>query len=73
MSETSGFTPQAARRWEQLGNRAQTLLLNNVWCVACREMTTMVRFTGRMEKGDLVLKGFCIRCNGPVARVVEGK
>jgi hypothetical protein len=71
MSETSNFTPQAARKWAKLGERAQTLLLNNVWCVACRKTTTIVNFTGRMEKGDIVLEGHCIRCDGPVARVIE--
>ncbi len=48
-------------------------LLNNVWCVACRKTTTIVRFTGKMERGDIVLQGHRIRCDGPVARVVEGK
>lgn len=70
--KSSEFTPQAARRWAELGGRSQTLLLNNVWCVACGKTTTIVRVSGRMERGDIVLEGCCIRCDSPVARVVEG-
>ena len=72
MIENPEFTPQAAKRWAELGGRSQTLLLNKVWCTACSEATTIVRFSGRMERDDLVLEGRCIRCDGPVARVVEG-
>ena len=72
MTENRQFTAQAARRWAALGGRTQTLLLNNVWCVRCSKTTTIVRFTGRIERGDIVLKGRCIHCDGPVARVVEG-
>ena len=70
--EKPQFTPEAARKWAELGDRLQTSILDNVWCVKCRKPTTIVRFTGRMEQGDLVLEGRCIRCDGSVARLVEG-
>lgn len=72
MSEDSRFTPPAERRWSELGALMQTRLLNNVWCVKCHQGTTIAHFTGRMEDGDLILEGQCMRCDGPVARVIEG-
>lgn len=33
---------------------------------------TITHFTGRIERGDLILTGQCIQCHGEVARVVEG-
>jgi hypothetical protein len=72
MSDDNTFTPQAARRWRELGARSQTLYLNNVWCGACRKSTTIVRFEAKMERGDLILQGECIKCEGSVARVIEG-
>jgi len=67
------FTPQASGRWKELGARNQTLYLNNVWCVGCRGSTTIVRFKGKIERSDLVLRGECIKCGGSVARVIEGR
>ena len=72
MKENPEFTPQAERKWARLGGRLQTQLVNNVWCRKCGETTTIVRFTGRMDGGDLVHKGRCIRGDSAVARVVEG-
>ena len=72
MSVRPDFTPQAAKRWAELGGRMQTLLLNNVWCVACSKTTTIAHVTGRVERGNIVLEGRCMRCDGPVARLVEG-
>ena len=65
------FTKPALRFWKSWDDRAKTLVLNNVWCVSCRKGTTIVRFTGRIERADLILEGECIRCGGSVARVVE--
>ena len=66
MSRENSFTPQAARRWSELGARSQSLYLNNVWCSECRKSTTIVRFKADMERGDLVLQGECIKCGGSV-------
>ncbi len=73
MSDDNAFSPQAARRWKELGARSQTLYLNNVWCIACRKSTTIVRFEAKMERADLILEGECITCRGSVARVIEGE
>ncbi len=72
MSDDNTFTPQAERRWKELGARSQTLYLNNVWCGRCRKSTTIARFNAKMERGDLILQGECMKCGGSVARVIEG-
>ena len=72
MSDDNTFTPQAARRWDELGARRQTLYLNNVWCVGCRRTTTIARFQASIKRGDLILEGECMKCGGAVARVIEG-
>ncbi len=66
------FTPEATRRWEELEPSSRLLILNNVICVSCRGGVSMQLLEGKMERGDLILKGRCIRCGGEVARVVEG-
>ena len=72
MGNEQHFTPQAERRWSALGGVIQTRLLNDVWCGDCHKTTTIVNFSGKIERGDLVLEGHCINCNGSVARVIEG-
>jgi hypothetical protein len=47
------------------------MLLGNVWCRTCREAGGMVLLNGKIEKGQLVLRGTCTACGEPVARVVE--
>jgi hypothetical protein len=73
LAEDAKFTAEAARRWEGLGEQLQTKLLSNVWCVACSKTTTIVSFSGKIARGDLVLEGRCITCGGRVARVIEGR
>jgi hypothetical protein len=72
MTQDVQFTPQAARRWSKLDGALKTRLLKNVWCVACRNETTIAHFRGRVEQGNLILEGSCIRCDEPVVRLIEG-
>jgi len=65
------FTPAAERFWEAMPAREQTLVINNVWCAGCRKSSTLVRYTGRIQDGHLVLEGECKRCGSEVARLVE--
>ena len=69
----NGFslTPQARRRWEAIPGDIRMQILNNVWCVGCRNTTGIGEVSGKIEKGMLVLKGVCTKCGGEVARVVE--
>lgn len=68
----TSFTPQALKRWESIPGEARQRLLRNVWCAHCSKGTTITHFTGRIQRGDLILTGKCGRCQGEVARVIEG-
>ena len=67
------FTDEARAKWNSIPPHGQELLLNNVWCVHCSGVTTITKFKGHMERGDLILRGYCVTCNGQVARVIEGE
>jgi hypothetical protein len=68
---TMELTPQAAKKWNAIPAMQRLRILNNVWCVGCMKNTSMGEASGRIEKGQLSLKGICTRCGGVVARVVE--
>ncbi len=70
---TSIFSLDAKRIWDAIPPYHKTQILNNVWCGDCGKMTTIFRFTGRMEGKDLVLEGECERCGGKVARLIENE
>lgn len=68
----TSFTPQALKFWDAIPGETRQRLLRNVWCVHCSKETTITQFTGRIQRGDLILTGQCNKCQGEVARVVEG-
>ena len=70
---SDGFllTPQARRIWDVMAGDLQMKILNNVWCIGCRDVTGIGNVSGKVERGMLVLRGACTRCGGEVARVVE--
>ncbi len=70
---TPKLTPEADAAWAAVSHRHKTLILNNVWCSACRGGTTLVLLSGRVESGNLILEGECERCGGAVARLVDGE
>ena len=65
------LTPQAQKLWEKIPNEVRVKLLNNVYCTSCRDMVGIANVTGNIDGGDLVLKGICTACGGPVARLIE--
>jgi hypothetical protein len=65
------LTPAAQKLWDGLPTDIQRMLLNNVWCGTCREMGTMLPESGKSVQGDLVLRGTCATCGGPVGRLIE--
>jgi hypothetical protein len=67
------LTPKAKKIWQSIPGDIRLKILNNVWCVQCRDMTGIGNFTGKIEKGMLVLRGVCTRCGGEVARVIENE
>jgi hypothetical protein len=65
------FTPPAQKLWNKIPAEVRMQILNSVWCASCRDTVTMLNITGNVEGGDLVLKGKCARCAGPVSRLIE--
>lgn len=71
-SGTGGIVdPEARRLWSSIPKEQQALLLDNVFCQKCRQVTTIIEYTGSVERGDLVLDGRCQQCGSEVARVIE--
>jgi hypothetical protein len=66
----NNFTPKAKRIWESIPGDIRLKILNNVWCIQCKDMTGINNFNGKVESGMLVLRGVCTRCGGAVARVI---
>jgi hypothetical protein len=71
-NQKTSFTPDAKTFWDNIPPGIQKRLLDNIWCSHCGEMTTITDYTGRIEQGDLILDGFCIHCDNPVSRFIEG-
>jgi hypothetical protein len=65
------FTTAAWRLWLRIPEPIQRRLLDNVWCTACRQVTTMVDYHGQVVEGDLILTGICATCGITVVRQVE--
>ena len=67
------LTPKAKKIWQAIPADSRLKILNNVWCVQCKEITEIDNVSGKVESGMLVLRGVCIRCGGDVARVIENE
>jgi hypothetical protein len=67
----SQFTPEAAILWSSVPKDARERILKSVFCGNCCASVTMVGFTGKAEKGDLILTGKCAKCGGKVVRLLE--
>ncbi len=67
------FTPKAKTIWEAIASDIQIKILNNVWCVHCRKVSSIGNLAGKIESGMLVLRGTCTKCGGDVARVIENE
>ena len=62
---------QAAVLWGMVPREAKERILKNVFCVRCKGAAEMVKFRGKVEKGDVVLTGSCAKCGHKVVRVLE--
>ena len=67
------FTPKAKKIWQAIPAEIRLKILNNVWCVQCKQITGIGNVSGKVESGMLVLRGICTRCGGEVARVIENE
>jgi hypothetical protein len=70
---TREFTRPALWFWDGIPEHIQALMLGSAWCRQCRSVTTLVDFKGNIQRGDLVLRGHCVYCGGPAARVIESE
>ncbi|MCI0398777.1 MAG: plasmid pRiA4b ORF-3 family protein [Chloroflexi bacterium] len=73
LASTQSFTRPAQWFWDAIPDHIQAQLLGNVWCRHCAAETVMVDFKGSIRQGDLLLRGHCLRCGRPVARIIEGE
>ena len=67
------LTPKAKKIWQAIPADIRLKILNNVWCVQCKQTTGIGKISGKVESGMLVLRGVCTRCGGEVARVIENE
>ena len=65
------FTPQAAVLWSTIPEMGRERILASVFCVKCGGAVQMIDFSGKEERGNLILEGFCGKCGNAVARLVE--
>jgi hypothetical protein len=70
MHAPAGFTPRAAASWIAFPPESRVRMLNNFWCPICRSLTSVELRKGLISRGDLLLKGRCIRCGYPLEKEV---
>jgi hypothetical protein len=61
---------KALEFWERFSKDRQNAILANVFCRQCK-LTTIKDYSIERIGPDIVLRGRCSKCNGPVARLVE--
>lgn len=63
------LTPK--EKWNSIEKENQDKLLNNVWCNNCK-CTKIIDYKIYSNKCGIILRGKCAKCDGEVARVIEG-
>jgi len=58
------------KKWAKVPPNIQQLLINNVFCAKCG-VTTIVDYGVHNDRFGVLLKGYCKKCGGSVARLVE--
>jgi len=61
---------KALEIWNRLSKDRQNAILANVFCRKCK-ITTIRDYSVGRNGPDIILRGKCSKCNGPVARLVE--
>jgi hypothetical protein len=64
---------EAMKKWLGINEVTRNEFIRNVWCSKCRDVTTIQNFSIEMDKFGIVLEGFCLKCNQPVARMIENE
>lgn len=63
---------EGLKKWKRIPEDAQKRFLSNVFCTKCG-VTTIVDYGIHNDRFGLVLKGYCMKCGGVVARFVENE
>ena len=71
LKETGKFTNKAKSMWYDIQPEQQQSILNNVWCMRCFKMTTMLHVEGTVRSGKLILSGVCANCGSKVEIVIK--
>jgi hypothetical protein len=65
------FTKEARTRWDEIPKEAQAQILENAFCVKCRDAVSIILESAKMQRDDLILRGKCKICGHEVGRLVE--
>ena len=65
-------TKEALEIWMDLPADVRSKILSNVWCGQCATSVTMCDYNASLDRGVVVLRGFCSVCGHKIARVLEG-
>lgn len=60
----------AQKRWQSIPGDIRKKFEENVFCSECG-LTTIVNYQVDSVDHDIVLKGYCEKCNEKVARVID--
>ena len=63
----------AVEAWESIPADAQMKILNTVYCMHCKSITTLIDPIAAENTKDLLINGACIKCKAPVSRHIEIK
>ncbi|MBC9786236.1 hypothetical protein H1S01_17380 [Heliobacterium chlorum] len=59
------------QKWWGMPRELRKKLVENVWCVHCRDVVTIVNYEVEADKFGVVLQGKCKTCGYDVARLIE--
>jgi hypothetical protein len=60
----------AKKKWLSEPSHIRKMFEGNVFCVSCG-LTTIVNYEVNSVNFTIVLEGYCKKCNGKVARVID--
>ncbi|WP_025146273.1 hypothetical protein [Pedobacter jeongneungensis] len=48
------------------------IILENSYCTTCKKTSTITNYKSYLNNlNDIILRGFCLKCGGPVNRYIE--
>lgn len=72
MHITPKLTAAAEQRWLRIPEAHREKILTHVICINCPTPATITQAEGILDThGDIILRGRCADCGGPVCRLIE--